>query len=297
MTQTIEQHLVTEFTANVILQAQQMTSRFRGKVKEVSVQGNDYAIDRINEAGSVEVTARHAATVAQDITHSRRQLKMREFRSTLLLDKFDELQMLADPSREYAQATARELMRVFDRVAAGAAFASVQTGRNFGTSVTFANDGGQTITAGGLGLTYDKLLEAQQNFIDENVGVDMPTEYYMAITGAQNTNVMKESELTSGDFNRENGFIRDAGRMMKGAGFNFIHFSGTEANPILSKTSTTRDCIAWTPDAICVGINKDIEVTPAVRADLNNTLQIQASMFLGATRAEGAKVQKVQCTE
>lgn len=297
MTQTIDQALVTEFSSAVHILSQKMASRFRGKVLESMVTGNDKAINRLNKVNSIEITTRHADTVAQDITHSRRQIKMREFRSTLYVDSFDAAQTLIDPRGQYARAVALAMMNNFDIVVAEAFFADVKTGSNFGTTVAFASDDGTTIATGSTGLTYDKLLTAQENFINNNVGVDAEEKLYLAITGQQNTNLMKEEELTSGDFNRANDFVRDKGRMMMAAGFELIHFSGTESPATISKTSTTRDCIAFSSNAIEVGINQDLKIDVDRRPDKNGLWQVQASMFLGATRIDGKKVQKVQCTE
>lgn len=295
MTQTIDQALVTQFSSEVITRAQQMTSRFRGKVKEIFVRGNDHAVERLDKVGSIEVTTRHADTIAQDITHDRRQLKMREFRSTILLDEFDDLQVLIDPQREYSKHVAAELMRNFDRVVAQAAFADVKTGRNFGSTLSFANDDGLTVVTGGVGLTYEKFLELNQNFINNDVGTEEEEQMYLAITGYQNTDAMKETELTSGDFRRD--YTVEKGKVTTAAGFDLIHFSGTATPPVLTKTSTTRDCIAFTPNGLLVGINKDITLTVNQRPDKNNAIQVQACMFMNAVRLDGKRVQKVQCTE
>lgn len=295
MTQTIDQALVTQFSSEVITRAQQMTSRFRGKVKEVLVKGNDMAVDRLDQAGSIEVTTRHADTIAQDITHDRRQLKMREFRSTILLDEFDDLQVLIDPQREYSKHVAAALMRNFDRVVAEAAFATVNVGRNFGSTLSFANDDGLTVAANGVGLTYEKLLEVQENFINNDVGTEVEEPLYLAMTGYQNTDAMKETELTSGDFRSD--YVVEKGRIVRAAGFELIHFSGTATPAVLNKTSTTRDCIAFTTGGIVVGINKDISLKINERPDKNNAIQIQACMFMNAVRSDGKRVQKVQCTE
>lgn len=295
MTQSIDQNLVTQFSSEVLVRAQQMKTRFRGNVKEVFVRGNDAAIERIDSVGSIEVTTRHADTVAQDITHDRRQIKMREFRSTILLDEFDDLQVLIDPQRQYAESVARELMRNYDRVVAEAAFASVNTGRNFGTSVTFANDEGVTIASGSTGLTYDKLLEVKENFIDNDVNTDMGERLMIGISSKGHTDLMKEVELTSGDFTRD--LVVEKGQITRAAGFDLIQFSGTQSPAVISKTGSDRDNIAFSSEGIVVGINKDIGVRIDRRPDKNNAIQVQASMFFGATRADGRRVIKVQSSE
>lgn len=297
MTQSIDSALVTEFSGMVHNLAAQMESRLRGKVIETKVTGEDKAVERLGEVEAIEITTRHAGTVAQDIAHSRRQLKLREFRTTLLLDEKDDLETLIDPSSQYAQAVARSMMRVYDQIGFAALEADVKTGKDFGTTVSFANDDGITIAHGSTGLTYDKLLQAQENFINNNVGVDSDAKLYLAVTGQQNTNMMQEEELTSGDFNRANDFIREKGRIVQAAGFEVMHFSGTQSPIILPKTSTTRTCYAFANDAIEVGLHKDISITVDKRPDLNNAKQIQACMYIGATRVDGKKVQIIQATE
>jgi hypothetical protein len=297
MTQSIDQALVIEFSDQVIALAQQMNHRTKGTVRERTVSGNEFAVERLAEVRDIEITTRHAPTVAQDITHSRRQLKMRDFRVTLLLDEPDQLQTLIDPQAAYSRHMAMAMNVRKDKLVMSAAFADVKTGRNFGTTVTFANDDGSTVTTGSVNLTYDKLLSVQQNFINNDVGTDMEEKLYIAITGSQNTALMKEEELTSGDFNRRNDFIREKGRITEAAGFQLLHFSGTNNDSIIAKASTTRDCVAYSSEGIMLGINKDMTLKVNERPDVNNALQLQATMYLNAVRVDGRRVQKVQCTE
>lgn len=295
MTQTIDQALVTQFSNEVVTLAQQTQSYFRGNVAEIMVSGNDYAVERLDRVQAIEVTTRHADTVGQDITHTRRQLKMREFRSTIYLDDFDALQTLIDPQREYAKAVSAALMRNFDKVVADAAFADVQTGRTFGTAVTFANDDGITIATGSTGATYDKLLEVKQNFIDNGVGMEFGEELIFAATGQQHTNMMKEEELTSGDFRRD--YVVEGGSITKALGMKCLFFPGLQNPAIISKSSTTRSCIAFAKSGLAAGMNKDLQISIDKRPDKNNMIQVQSCMYIGAVRRDGFKVQKVQCTE
>lgn len=294
MTQTIDQALITTFSQNVHLEAQQMSSKLRGKIKEIPVGGNEHAYDRLGSMNAIEITTRHAATQAQDVTHSRRQIKMRDFAATLLLDKFDDLQVLIDPASEYARQVAMAMMRQYDIIALEAALASVKTGRNFGTTVTAATDGVTTISSGSTNLTYEKLLNIHENFINKDVGVEENAQIYLAITGSQHTALMKEQELTSGDFGRE--YAIERGRMIRAAGINLVLFEGTTST-YLAKSGNVRDCIAFANDGIVMGVNQDITLDVDKRPDLNNAQQVQARFFLGAVRSEGVRVQKVQCDE
>lgn len=294
MVNSIDQALVTQFSDMVHIQAEQMVSRLRGKIKEMPVRGNDAAYERLDTSGlPQEITGRHEPTVAQEVTHSRRQIKMRDFAETYYLDRFDELQVLIDPARDYAATTAYKMMRQYDKLALDAALGTVKTGKNFGTSVTAASDGVTTVTATS-GLTYDKCLEIKENFINNEVGVDDNESIILAITGQQHTNLMKEVEFTSADFSK--GFVIDKGVITKVLGMDVIVFSGG-TNSLLNKSGSVRDCIAMSTRGVVVGVNQDITIDVDKRPDLNNLQQVQARFFLGATRTEGKLVQKIQCTE
>lgn len=293
MTAQIDNALVIQFSDQVHTRAQQMKSRLRDKVQTRMVKAEDYAYDDIGSLEAVEITSRHQKTQGQDIAHGRRRIRMREFRATIYLDKKDQLETLIDPQSQYALAVARALYRKFDAVAASAAFATVATGKDFSSSVNFATDGGVTVDATG-GLTWDKLLEIEENFIDGDVGTDEVEDFYIAITGEENTDLKGETELTSGDFNRD--FDSRDGKLAKVNGMDVVRFAGGAAVPILSVASSTRDCIAASKRGICVGISEELMVEIDKRPDLNNAIQVQSSMFMGSVRTEGKLVQKVQTT-
>jgi len=303
MSLTIDQSLVIQFGEMVHLLAQQMGSRLKGRVEEVSVRGNQFTYERLNQVQAIEVTTRHPETVAQDIEHSRRGGTMRDFRATLLLDQFDDLQVLIDPSRDYASAVARAMMRQYDRLVLTNALATVFTGRNLATPVSAVADGVLTVPADATGLTFDKLVEVRQNFINNDVGTDLQEDLYIAITGTQHADLMKEAELTSRDFtsfgssNMMGETVIDRGQITKALGMNIIVFAANDSNPMLAKTSTTRHCIAFAKSGLVVGMNKDISVRVDNRPDKNNAQQVQASIFFDAIRAEGVKVQQVDCVE
>lgn len=296
MTANIDTALVTQFSEMVHVKSQQMRSRLRDKVEKKMVTGEDYAYEDLGSLEAIEVTSRHQNTVGQDITHGRRRIRMREFRATIYLDKKDELETLIDPQKNYAQAVAMSMYRKFDAIAIEAATANVFTGKSFSTETTFANDGGATVDAT-AGLTYAKLLEIEQNFMDDDVGTDMVEDFWLAITGDENTDLKGETELMSGDFSRQYALDAKNGKIQVANGLELVHFAANATNPILSVTSGTRDCIAASTRGICMGISSELDIEIDKRPDKNNMKQVQASMFLGGVRTEGNLVQKVQTTD
>lgn len=296
MTAQVNNALVIQFSDQVHTKAQQMKSRLRGKVEQKMVKGEDYSYEDIGSLEAIEITTRHQSTQGQDISHGRRRIRMREFRATIYLDKKDSLETLIDPQRNYSLAVARAMYRKFDKIAAEAAFADAATGKDFSTTTTFAADGGLTVTAT-AGLTYEKLLEIEQNFIDGDVGTDEMEDYFLCITGDENTDLKGEVELMSGDFSRQFAIDNKNGKIQMANGLELVHFAASAPVPVLSVAAGVRSCIAASKRGICVGVSEELRVEIDKRPDLNNLVQVQASMFLGAVRTEGKLVQKVTTTD
>ena len=186
------------------------------------------------------------------------------------------------------------MARVYDRIGVEAALAAVYTGEDMDTSVAFATDGGQTVTAT-AGLTYEKLLEVMQNFIDADVGNDMVESFVFCISGDEHTALMKEIELTSGDYDRQ--YNVEKGSIQEALGLKLIKFAANSTNPVLSVTSGVRSCIAMSSRGLCFAMPKQFEIVVQERTDLVQTKQVQVNWTLGAVRTEGVLVQKVTTTD
>jgi len=292
--QTIDNLLITQFSDLLHIRAQQIRARYRPFVRIKQMTGDIYAYDGLGSIEAQEVQGRIQPTVFNEIDHTRRKIKRRRFVVTLPIDDADVRAILIDPESEYAEACIRAMERVFDRVGAEAAFADVETGRDFGTTVTFANDGGLTVNAT-AGLTYNKLLEIRQNFIDNDVGTDLNETFVLGISGDEHTSLMKETELISGDFTRQ--VVVDAGEITKAVGMNIVVFAGSAPDPILDVNSGTRDCMAFAGRGLCYGISKNMTIKIQDRPDFIDTKQVQITGILGSVRTEGVLMQKVQTTD
>lgn len=292
---TIDNALITAFSAQVHVAAQQGQSRLRDKVLVKQIIGDEFAYDGLGDVEAIEQTGRHQPVVFSDIEHTRRKIARRRFTLTLPIDASDVRGALINPGSEYPAACARAMQRVFDRIVVEAMFAAVLTGRAMGTSVTFANDDGDTINAT-AGLTYEKLLEANRLFVDDEVGNDMPERMVLGLSGDEHEDLMLETELTSGDFSR-NYAIDKGGNLERALGYEVVKFGGAATNPILAVSGGTRDCFAMSTRAMCVGISKDMGVKIQERPDLHETVQVEVVFELGAVRTEGKLIKKVQTTD
>lgn len=292
-TGSVDNALIIQFSDLLHIAAQQMPSRLRPHVIVKQMTGDVYAYDGLGKVEAREVNGRVTPTVFDEISHNRRKIARRRFVVTLPIDASDTRGILLNPEGEYAGACMKALNRKWDKVGVEAAFANVQTGRDFETSVTFGNDGGRTVNAT-AGFTYEKLLEIRKNWTNEEVGIDIAEELLLLFTGTEEEALMQELELTSGDFSRK--FVVDDGTISKGVGINFIAYGADIANPILDVNSGTRDCVAMTGRALCYGLSKDISINIKDRPDFVETTQVQIIGQFGAVRTEGVLMQKVQTT-
>lgn len=289
---SIDQALVTQFSDMVHIEAQQMQSRLKPYVEYKPMTGDRWAYDRLGEAQDREVTGRNVPIVFDDVNHTRRLIPRKRYHIALPIDDYDKVAMLVEPGSQYVKLVTMALMRRLDRVIANAALASVQTGRDFETTVTASADGVLTVDGTG-GITYEDLLEINRNFTDNEVGNDYPVKKALLMTGKEEAELMAEIELISGDFSRD--YAVERGELVRGAGLDFVKFGRNATNPILAVPST-RSCIAMAQGAVCVGVSKELDIKIQERPDLVDTYQVVASYYLGAVRTEGKLVQQVNTT-
>ncbi len=291
---TIDAALITQFSAQVHVAAQQMRARLRDKTIIKQMTGDVFAYDGLNAVEAVEQTGRYQPVVFSDAGHTRRKIARRRFTLTLPIDASDVRGALINPGSEYPGACARAMERVFDRIVVDQMFAAVLTDRDFGTSVTFATDDGDTINAT-AGFTYEKLLEANRLFTDDEVGNDMPERMILGISGDEEEDLMLETELVSGDFSRQ--YAVDKGRMTMAAGYEIVKFGAAATSPILAVASTTRNCFMMSTRAMCVGMSKEVSINIEKRPDLHETVQVEVVFEMGSVRTEGKLIKKVQTTD
>lgn len=291
--QTIDNLLITQFSDMLHVKSQQIRSRLRPFVQIKPMVGDLFAYDGLGTVEAREVNGRIVRTQFDSIDHLRRRIRRRRFVVTLPIDESDVRALLTNPQGPYAEASIRAMERQFDRVGIEASFADVATGRDFDTTVTFANDDGNTVNAT-AGLTYEKLLEIRKFWRNNEVGNEIKEQMLLLITGDEEEALMKETELISGDFSRQ--FVVDQGEIAKAVGMNLVVYGADVPNPLLAVSGGTRDCIAMTGRALCYGLSKSMSVSLKDRSDYIETKQVQIIGELGAVRTEGLLLQKVQTT-
>lgn len=293
MANEIDKALIIQFSDSVHVEAQQMKARLRPYVKVKPMTGDVFAYDGLGSVEATEVAGRVVRRTFASIDHLRRKIARRRFEVTLPIDDIDVRAILLNPEQEYAAAIVRAMARRFDRVGVEAAFADVKTGRDFETTLTFAQDNGTTVNATS-GLTYEKLLEINKNFHNAEVNNEVEEEQLLLITGDEEERMFQETELISGDFQRQ--FSVEKGKMVYAVGNKLTIYGADVNNPILAVSGSTRDNIAMVGRALCYGLSKEFSIKIEPRPDYVDLMQVSCTGILGAVRTEGKLIQKVQTT-
>lgn len=294
MAAQVEIAQVIQFSSAVHLAAQQMKARFAPMFEVKQLAGKVYAYDGVGSVEAQEINGRFNRVTFSDLKITRRKIGRRRFSLTLPFDQDEASKVLINQEKEFSQACAMAMARVYDRIGIEAAGATVYTGEEMDTALSFTQDGGQSVTAT-AGLTYEKLLEIIQNFIDADVGNDMLENFIFCISGDEHTALMKEVELTSGDYDRQ--FNVEKGSIQDAVGLKLIKFAANAPSPILPVASGVRTCYAMSTRGLAYAMPKQFEIKVQERTDLIQTSQVQVNWTLGAVRTEGVLVQKVTTTD
>ena len=283
---------ISAFKDIMVEEYAQMVARTKEYVSMERFVGNDLGVDTIGQVDATESKGRLTKVTWDDIDFGRRQLAPVRVSIVIPIDKGDVQRRIADPTGRIAKKMAEGMQRKFDSIVIKAATADVVTGRDFDTTVTFAADGGRTVDAT-AGLTYEKLLEIKKNYVDDDIPFEnMKVGFF--ISGAEEEALMKENELTSGDFTRN--FAVENAQMVNAVGMNIHKFAANAKKPILNVASSVRDNIVLTQDAITFGEIQPMELQVQERTDYLQTTQLVLTAVWGAVRNEGKRVQKVTTT-
>ena len=271
----------------------QNSARTRGIVEMEKLDAEDLMLDRVGSTEVQILNERNPIITPSDITWDRRRLTADRIGVAFYTDKWDTQKMLHDPNSVFAKRAAEALERHFDRVVVGAALATVYTGKEGNTAVTAATDGVVQVNAT-AGLTYDKLLEIDEEFQSKEVGTQMPIRKVLLISEQEHTQLMKEGNLTSGDFSRQ--YVIDKGQMVRALDFELIVYGSAVPNPILKVVSTTRSCLAIAMGALKIGMTQSWEIDVQPVNNRWHTTQVLASGIMGGIRMEGNHIIEVQTT-
>ena len=296
--------LSTQYTSKLDMLLQQKTSKLRGLVDSAFYTGKQGS--PVNQIGVLEVKqpgGRFSPITPQIPNYTRRWVFPNDRDIAVLVDQFDELRSIVDPKPGISEAVAAAFGRYLDDLIINAANASASTGvdasslstESFATTVS--TSGGYLVAdtfaaSASTGMTYPKLVEAWR--VMRHAQVDLDAEKpYLLIASQQESDLKKQQEVISRDYG-------DAMSVTTGmapprlAGFNIVVTERLNT----SSSDSLRNCLAFVPSGLHLGLWKDQAVKIDNRVDLTSQpWQIYAMISAGATRTQLRKVVQINCAD
>lgn len=294
MPSTVPVHYISQFSSNVKLLLQQEGSRLRSAVTTGSHVGSQASpVDQYASIPGNKVVTRYGPMPNTEAVASRRWVLPQDYDVNQLLDSFDKLRLIADPTSAYVQNAVYGLGRNMDEELITAFFGNNQTGQNGGTATAFGT--GQTVgvnqgAASATNLTVAKLREAKRILMSRNVDFTKE-QVFCAINATNHDSLLSEAQVISGDFNDR--LVLVEGMVTKFLGINFIHTelltTGTD-----DQSGTSTQTPVWCKSGMYLGIWDDIMTRVSEREDLQGIpTQVYAKGTFGATRLEENKIVKI----
>jgi len=290
MSSNITTSFVEQYSSNVQMLSQQMSSKLRGSVDVESIVGKNAFFEQIDSTAAVLRTSRHGDTPQIDTPHSRRRVSLADYEWADLIDDTDKIRSLVDPTSAYAKNAAAAMNRAMDDVVITAINASASTGVSGATGVALPSTQKFATSNQSDGLTIAKLLAAKKNF--DNNDIDPSRRRFLVCGPQQIADLLAVTQVTSSDFNTVKALAQ--GDINSFLGFEFIM---SNRLPFDATNGDDRLIFAYTEDAIKLAIGKDVSAQISERADKSYSTQVYYCMSLGATRMEEKAVFQIPCHE
>jgi len=299
MSTYISNAFVQQYSDTFHILAQQKVSRLERFVTRQSglIVGASFVIDRLAKGGSVRNKPRHADLNYQNLENDRRYGDMVDVYSADLIDKFDKLKLLIEPTNSYTQNLISAVNRDKDSLIVQALGASVRT--DSGTSALGA---GQKIAVGGTGLTLAKLRQAKLLLDDAQMddtdffsmmgtnmaGMDINPPAYILVCRAKDIdNLLGDTTVTSSDYNAIKALVN--GTINTYMGFKFVILPTTNFE---TGSSSDTFVYAYAPKSVKWGVGQD--VSSAIDwLPTKQSWQVCATASYGCARAEDEGVVQI----
>lgn len=296
MSENLTKLYVTQFSTILQLKLQQRQSKLRGRVMEGQHEGKQAS--PIQYIGNIQMQApagRFAPLNLQNVDFTRRWVFPVDKEATQMIDNFDKLKLLQDPTSQYSDVAAAAVAREWDDRIIGAAFATASLGTDAGslTTETFSTASWQIAStfgsAAASGLTVAKMIEAKRVFRKAQVDVEM--EPMTWVTNSQGeSDLLNQVQVVSTEF-ADRPTLTD-GKVTRFLGFDIIY------SERLTSTSNVRQNIALVKSGAYLGIWKDTQNNITQRTDLSSQpYQLYTAMSAGATRLEPGRLLQVLCAD
>ncbi len=285
-------HYVQQYSSNIQLLLQQKGSKLRNAVMNGSHVGKQAS--PVDQFGAVEmqpVTGRFSAMPRVDAAADRRWVFPSDFDLPQLIDSFDKLRLITDPSSSYVQNAVMAAGRQYDKLICAAFTGTAKTGETGSTSTSFTAANEVDVATGGANskLNVAKIKAVKELMMANFVDFDME-EAYIGITAADHASLLNEIQVVSTDFNSRPVLVD--GKVTEFLGFKFIHCELIET--LLAGTNEVTLPV-WVKSGMYLGNWDEMSNSISQRNDLQGEpWQLYTKMTAGATRLEEDKAYAIE---
>lgn len=294
MASQVPTHYVQQFSSNVKLLLQQEGSRLRSAVMSGSHYGEQASpVDQYGAVNANKVVGRYNPMPNTEAPTDRRWVLPSDYDLNQLLDSFDKLRLIVDPSSVYVKNAVNALGRAMDAEVLTAVFGTNQTGKSGGTATAFGTSqvvGVNQGAASATNLTVAKLREAKRILMARNV--DPKTEELWAVINATaHDSLLAEAQVISTDFNDRPVLVNGMVEQFLGIKFIVTELLTTGTD---DQSGTSTQIPVWCKSGMYLGIWSDIVTDVSDRKDLQGIpKQVYVKGTFGATRLEENKIVKI----
>jgi hypothetical protein len=295
MSVNLPTHFVQQYSTNIQLLLQTKGGKFGSCVSRGAHVGKQAS--PVDQFGAVEmqpVTSRFAPMGRVDAATDRRWVFPLDFDLPQMIDSFDKLKMITDPSSIYVQNAVMAALRQQDRLILNAFLGTAKTGEAGGTSTSFTAANEVDVAVGGANSKLNVAkIKAVKELMEAN-DVDFETEEaYIGITAADHASLLNEIQVISSDFN--NGApVLQQGRVVEFLGFKLIQSQMVEqvmAGPGANEVTLP----VWVKSGMYLGLWDEMKTDVSERKDIQGLpWQVYLTMSAGATRLEEKKVYAIE---
>jgi hypothetical protein len=211
-----------------------------------------------------------------------------DYHDARLLDRGDELRMLADPRSAYTIAAASALGRQIDTVIANRIIGTANYGETGSSTITLGTDsisGISHIAGTPSTLTVARVLQTKRILDLEDVDSE---DRFFVVNPYGLEQLLGTTQVTSSDFNSVKALVR--GEIDSWMGFKWI------VSNVLSTSGTVTTCFAMQRHGFALAMGSEPLVRTDERTDLSYSWQVYYELNIGGVRLEEARVVKVDVT-
>ena len=289
---------VEQFSANIQLKLQQEGSVLRSCVMSGSHVGSQASpVDQFGAVVANKVTGRYNTMGRTDAPTDRRWVFPVDYDINQLLDTFDKLRLLIDPTSSYVTNAVYALGRAMDVEILNGIVGTNYVGNNGASTTTISS--GQTVgvntgSTTKCGLNVAKLRAARKILL-ANYAWDFNKvpEMYSAVNAAQHDSLLAEVQVISSDFNGGMPVLKE-GMVQRFLGINFVHTELLTTGTDDQSNSASTIVPLWLKDGAYLGLWADTTTDISQRKDLQG-IPYQAYVYgtFGGTRLEEKKVVQI----